>query len=73
MTENWSEVGVVGAEDFAVVAEGDFQWVPRLCSQIELSDGGWVYDGDVRPRVGDTEQRMSGESGGEYGGWRGCA
>jgi hypothetical protein len=55
VTENWSEVGIVGAKEFAVVAEGDFKWVPRLCSQIELGDGGWIDDGNVRPRVGDAE------------------
>jgi len=52
--EDWSKVGIVGAPEFTVVAEGDLEWVPGTGLKFETCEQGWIDDGDVGTAVGDA-------------------
>jgi len=49
--ENWSKVGIVGAPEFTVVAEGDLEWVPGTGLKFEACQQGWIDDGAVGDAV----------------------
>jgi len=60
-TENWPKVGVVGAQKFTVVAEGNLKWIPGMRLEIEPCQQGWINDRDVGAAVGNAVYGLTGK------------